>query len=300
MRVFGDLPFMVDTDSADVWARQHQFNLGVTIGAPPDAFSADGQDWGTPLYEWEVITREDFRWLRERARRCANLFDGYRIDHLVGFYRTFVREPDDTTYFVPADEDAQRAQGETLLEVLGDGGAAIIAEDLGVIPDFVRESLARLNVPGLKVLRWEREWTQEGQPFRDPAGYPARSVAVSGTHDTETCADWWEAADADERTAVATIPAVARRGCRADRPYGEDTRDALLAALYHSGSDFVLLAMQDIFGWRDRINTPASVGEQNWTWRLPIAADRLRSDPVARERAAFLRDLADASGRSPR
>src|SRR5262249_28737723 len=86
--LFGDLPFMVDGDSADVWARQHQFRFDVSVGVPPDAFSATGQDWGAPMYDWAAMAAEDFRWLRERARRSADLFDGYRIDHLVGFYRT--------------------------------------------------------------------------------------------------------------------------------------------------------------------------------------------------------------------
>src|SRR6185295_19184519 len=74
VELFGDLPFMVDGDSADVWARQHQFRLDVSVGAPPDAFSDIGQDWGMPLYQWDVMAQEDFRWLRERARRSADLF----------------------------------------------------------------------------------------------------------------------------------------------------------------------------------------------------------------------------------
>src|SRR5690348_8316248 len=82
--LFGDLPFMVDGDSADVWARQQQFRLDASVGVPPDAFSADGQDWGMPLYRWDVIAADDYRWLRERARRSAALYDGYRVDHLVG------------------------------------------------------------------------------------------------------------------------------------------------------------------------------------------------------------------------
>ena len=91
VQLFGDLPFMVDGDSADVWARQDQFRLDASVGVPPDAFSATGQDWGMPVYRWDVIGAQDFRWLRERARRSADLYDGYRIDHLVGFYRTYAR-----------------------------------------------------------------------------------------------------------------------------------------------------------------------------------------------------------------
>ena len=97
--------------------------------------------------------------------------------------------------FTPADEDAQTRLGERVLQVFREPGAEIIAEDLGVVPDFVRASLARLGVPGYKVLRWERQWNTEGRPFKDPADYPACAVATSGTHDTEPMATWWAERD---------------------------------------------------------------------------------------------------------
>ncbi len=196
IQLFGDLPFMVDADSADVWARQDQFRLDLSLGAPPDAFSATGQDWGMPVYKWDVIAVQDFQWLRERARRSADLFDGYRIDHLVGFYRTYGRPRDDSgdAFFSPATQREQEALGERVLGLFRSAGAAIIAEDLGTVPDFVRGSLARQGIPGFRVLRWERYWHAEGQPFRDPADYPSVSVAASGTHDTEPMVIWWEGA----------------------------------------------------------------------------------------------------------
>ena len=82
--MFGDLPFMVDMDSADVWARQACFDLDRSVGVPPDAFSATGQDWGMPSYNWQAMASDDFGWLRDRARRSAELYDGFRVDHLVG------------------------------------------------------------------------------------------------------------------------------------------------------------------------------------------------------------------------
>jgi 4-alpha-glucanotransferase len=291
--IFGDLPFMVDTDSADVWSRQHQFHLDVTIGAPPDAFSAEGQDWGTPLYRWDVIAREDFHWLRERARRCADLFDGYRVDHLVGFYRTYGRPRDGTApYFTPAEEPEQLALGERVLDIFREPGSEIVAEDLGTVPDFVRDSLAKLGVPGFKVLRWERRWHDKGQPFRPPQEYPAVSVAVSGTHDTEPMRVWWEHADDVERelvsAAVGAVPGEA--------PY-DRVRDVLLEALYASGSDLVLLPIQDVFGWRDRINDPAVIADSNWVYRLPWAVDALDAADEARERKATLRSWAERYSR---
>jgi 4-alpha-glucanotransferase len=291
--LFGDLPFMVDGDSADVWSRQHQFDLDMAVGAPPDAFSATGQDWGMPLYNWEVLASEDFRWLRERARRNADLFDGYRIDHLVGFYRTYGRSRSTgEARFTPADEPAQLALGERLLDVFRSAGAEIIAEDLGTVPDFVRESLARSAVPGFRVFRWERCWHTQGQPFRDPSQYPRVSVASSGTHDTEPQIEWWEHASADERDKVIRLPAMQQAAHGVDlhqAAYTPTVRDTLLEALFASASDLVLIPIQDAFGWRDRINEPGTITDQNWTYKLPWPVDKLDEVPEARERNEQLR-----------
>jgi 4-alpha-glucanotransferase len=231
--------------------------------------------------------------VRGRARRSADLFDGYRVDHLVGFYRTYARPRDGRApYFTPADEDAQRRLGEMVLEIFRGPGSEIVAEDLGTVPDFVRASLAALGVPGFRVFRWERHWHDEGQPFRDPSEYPAVSVAVSGTHDTETHAVWWTQASAAERRAVSALPTVQRitsgRALDAE-PFGPPVRDALLEALFASGSALVMCAVQDVFGWADRINEPATVGERNWIFRLPWPCDRLDEVVEARERQAALR-----------
>lgn len=290
--IFGDFPFNVSGDSADVWARQHEFRIDASVGVPPDAFSATGQDWGLPAYRWDVMEPGGYEWLQQRARRCTELYDGFRIDHLVGFYRTFVREADGRTHFLPPDEPDQLAQGERILRLFQQSGAYILVEDLGTVPDFVRESLDRQGVPGLKVLRWERDWEAPGKPFRDPATYPAVSVAISGTHDTETLAEWWDQAEADERASAVEIPALRTAGIHADDAFSDTVRDALLEALFGSGSSALLLPVQDIFGWRDRVNTPAVVDEGNWSWRLPWPIEELSRDPRAAERAAFLHALA--------
>jgi 4-alpha-glucanotransferase len=291
--VFGDLPFMVDGDSADVWANQASFRLDVSVGVPPDAFSATGQDWGMPLYRWDAIAAGGFSWLRSRARRSADLFDGYRVDHLVGFYRTYARPRDGSpAFFSPAEEDRQLVLGERVLAIMREPGAAIIAEDLGIVPDFVRASLVRLKVPGFRVFRWERLWQQPDQPFRDPTEYPPLSVATSGTHDTEPLATWWQHATPEDRGKVAALPTIGRIAAGADlagAPFNPTVRDALLEALFASGSDWLLLPVQDVFGWRDRINEPATVRADNWTFRLPWPCDRLGEVPEARERQTRLR-----------
>jgi 4-alpha-glucanotransferase len=300
--LFGDLPFMVDGDSADVWARQHQFHLDVSLGAPPDAFSATGQNWGMPVYRWDVIARDDFGWLRDRARRHRDLYDGYRIDHLVGFYRTYGWPQDGRkAFFTPDTEADQLALGERVVSIFRDSGAEVIAEDLGVVPDFVRESLARLGVPGFKVFRWERQWHSEGQPFTDPLVYPPVSVATSGTHDTETLGVWWESAAAHERRELARLAAVERVVSKAvdlsTAAFNPTVRDALLEALVESGSDLVLFPVQDVFGWLNRINEPATINERNWTFRLPWAVDRLHEVPEVSRRQAALREWCARYGR---
>src|SRR5204863_6989708 len=113
----------------------------------------------------------------------------YRVDHLVGFYRTYARPTGSgTPFFTPSVEADQIALGERVLGIFREGRAEIIAEDLGTVPDFVRESLSRSGVPGFCVFRWERFWHRDNQPFRDPSEYPVVSVAASGTHDTEPMA----------------------------------------------------------------------------------------------------------------
>jgi 4-alpha-glucanotransferase len=299
--LFGDLPFMVDLDSADVWANQDLFDLDASVGVPPDAFSESGQNWGLPVYRWDVMAARGDVWLRERARRSAALYDGYRIDHLVGFYRTYAIPNDGSRpRFRPPGAHDQLAQGERVLAAFCDEGSRIIAEDLGTVPDFVRASLARLRIPGFRVLRWEREWHEPEQPFRDPVAYPAISVATSGTHDTEPMAVWWESATGEEREKVGAIPtlqSIAGNGDLAPARFTPALRDALLELLFASGSDLLILPIQDVFGWRDRINVPATVTDENWSYRLPWPVDLLDSQAEARERAARLRGWAGRYGR---
>ena len=303
--LFGDLPFMVSGDSADVWARQDEFRLDASVGVPPDAFSETGQDWGLPVYRWDVLAARDYDWLRNRARRNADIYDGYRVDHLVGFYRTYFRphgggEPE----FVPSEQAEQIKQGEAVLGVFREPGTEIIAEDLGVVPAFVRESLSRLDVPGYKVFRWEREWDAAAQPFRDPRGYPASSVATSGTHDTEPLGIWWEGAPRDEKEAVLAIPSIGEHLMPEETAAALDStalphavREAILESLHASGSNLLLLPIQDVFGWRDRINQPATVSAENWTWRLPWPSDRLSTEPAA---MSVARQLSEWSRRHDR
>ena len=148
----------------------------------------------------------------------------------------------------------------------------MIAEDLGSIPPFVRESMVRLDLPGLKVLRWERHWDREGQPPIDPAEFPECSVATTGTHDIEPLA-----ATPEGET--------------------EEQRAAIMQSLLAAGSCLTLIPLQDVFGWTDRINTPAVVDEMNWTWRVKWPVDTWLDPEEAMERADQLMAWTRAAGR---
>ena len=296
--IFGDLPFVVGSDSVEVWSRQQEFLIDVSVGVPPDAFSDSGQDWGLPMYRWDTIAATGYSLFRSRVRRMADLFDGVRVDHLVGLYRTYGRPRHGEPFFFPPDEQSQRRQGEEVLRVFLGSGMTVIAEDLGTVPDFVRASMAALGVPGCKILRWERDWHAPGQAFLDPATYPRVSAAMSGTHDTEPLADWWDGAPLDERRLLLELPVLRSKGLiDPSHPWSDEMRDALLEQLYRSASEELFLPVQDLFGWRDRINTPGTVGDHNWSWRLPWPVEDMARIPEAAARARFSRDLAAGTNR---
>lgn len=297
----GDLAFSPGRESAEVWAGQAAFDLARTVGAPPDAFSATGQRWGLPMPAWQAMRQGGLALIRARIRRARQLFDVLRIDHVVGLYRTygFGADPAAMGAFDPSEPSAQLAQGEELIRVMraAAGAMDLLAEDLGVIPPFVRRSLAALGIPGYKVMRWEREWNAPGQPFIPPVSYPELSVATTGTHDTETLAEWWRAAPAQERAAfVRMFGAAARLDARA--PELDDRAGlAILDALYAAGSILTIAPVQDLFGWAARINVPGTVGGDNWQWRFPFPLEKAAENPALAARVAAIRAIAERSGR---
>ena len=297
VEIIGDLPFGLGVNSPDVWARSGEFDLAVSVGVPPDAFSESGQDWRLPMYRWDAIAQADFEMLRRRGRRMAALYSGFRMDHLVGYFRTYGRPASGEPFFIPAAQADQIAQGERAVAALRSGGAQVLAEDLGVVPDFVRDTMARLALPGCKVMRWERDWHAEGHPYVDPREYPACSMTVTGTHDLEPLAVWWSATGAGERDAIVRLPQFVESGVDAATPWSAAVRDRLLAAAYASASDDLFLPLQDVFGWPDRINTPATISPDNWTWKLPWPIEDWPRVPDAVSRAAFCRAQAAAQNR---
>lgn len=298
IELMGDLPFVVGIESADVWAHAGQFQMGLSLGAPPDEFSAGGQDWGLPPYDWTAMDADNLGWIRARARRAARLYDRLRLDHVVGYFRQWVRPKDAGSVgrFDPQGTEAQTARGtrvlRAMLEEIGNDALAVdppraIAEDLGVVPPFVREVLRRLGMPGYRVIPWERD----GRQYRDPRNFPEDSVATWSTHDTAPLDGWWDELADEDRTALGR-----RAGVRPET--GSEERSLLLLEdLYRSRSKLVLVLAQELLGVRDRINTPGTVSSQNWSWRLPLPIEDLDNDERFRRRFDAIRELAQRSGR---
>ena len=179
---------------------------------------------------------------------------------------------------MPSEEPAQVELGETVMRIMIDTDADVSVEDLGTVPEFVRESIARLGLPGYKVLRWEPA---------DPMLYPPLSVAMTGTHDTEPLAVWWDSLTPEERI---------RFGSESPR-FDAAVRDTLLEGIYNAGSNLVLMPIQDVFGWRDRINLPATISDENWTYVLPWPSDTANAQPDAVECADRLARWSYQTGR---
>ncbi|MBI3182387.1 MAG: 4-alpha-glucanotransferase [Myxococcales bacterium] len=288
----GDEPFIIGTNSADAWSHPTLLRRDARLGVPPDDFSATGQDWGLPYFDFPEMEKDDYRWLRFRAHKAASYYDLRRVDHAVGYFRQWIRdEKTPTGRFLPPDEESQRKLGERHFRLLS-AEAGIVAEDLGVIPKFVRETLTRLGLPGYRVLRWEKD---DGV-FRSPHGFPALSLVTTGTHDTDTLREWWEKAPDWEREAVARVYPELAALKLVPKELTPKAHETLLAAAESAGSDLCVLPWQDVFGARERVNLPGSMGDSNWTYRIDLPVEELLSREDTRRAAEFLARLT-ADGR---
>ncbi len=296
----GDLAFSPARDSAEVWAHQEMFDLSRTVGTPPDQFNPKGQRWGLPMPNWEAMRAEGFELWRSRVRHVRGLYDLLRVDHVVGMYRTFSfgSEPDDPGTFFPPAEEEQRAQGEAVIRAIIEEApdALIIAEDLGTVPPWVRQSLAALGVPGYKVMMWEREWDKPGEPFISPQDYPELSLATTGTHDTDTLAVWWRECPLEERTKLVHALNLDGR-VNPEAPLKDAALCAVIEALYAGRSFLAILPIQDLFGWESRINRPGTISDSNWTYRLPLSIERMSESEAIRGRQRRLLEIAKRTGR---
>lgn len=262
--IIGDLPIYVAYDSADVWAAPEQFLLDedkkpkLVAGVPPDAFSADGQLWGNPLYDWKQMQADGYTWWKKRIAHALATYDVIRIDHFRGFASYFA---------IPYGEKTARkgkwmkGPGIALFKALKaacGNDLPIIAEDLGFLTPEVLDLLADSGFPGMKVLQFAFDSREESDYL--PHNYTRRCVVYTGTHDNDTILGWTKTADkADVK--------MARRYMHVDDHEGFNW--AMMRTAMMSVADICILMMPDILGLGSeaRINTPSTLGE-NWQWRI--------------------------------
>jgi 4-alpha-glucanotransferase len=285
IQIVGDIPIFVAYDSADVWANPELFYLDensnptVVAGVPPDAFSATGQLWGNPLYNWEVHKKEGYKWWLSRVRASLGFMDILRFDHFRGFAGYYEIPAGEATAengrWVPGPAhdffNAVQAYLEDGLVAPG-AGLPIIAEDLGVVTPDVIELLEAFNLPGMKVLQFA--FSGPDNPFL-PHNYVPDCVAYTGTHDNDTAVGWFNSAPGHEKD-------FARRYLGVD---GHDFAWDLIRAVWKSVAVFAITPMQDVLslGGEARMNFPSKLGG-NWEWRM-------NDGDLREDLAAGLRDL---------
>jgi 4-alpha-glucanotransferase len=266
VRIIGDVPIFVSHDSADVWANRGLFELDheglptVVAGVPPDYFSATGQRWGNPLYRWEAMERDGYRWWTERFRRTFALVDVARVDHFRGF---------ESYWEVPAAEDTalhgrwMPGPGTRLFHAVERelGPLPLIAEDLGVITPQVERLRDDLGLPGMRVLHF----AFGGEPDNPhlPGNHPVNAVAYTGTHDNDTSMGWVSAAGPTERAGLAKLTDAA----------SDVLHWGMIDAVFRSRAEVAIVPLQDVLGLGTgaRMNTPGTA-EGNWQWRAPAGA----------------------------
>ena len=261
IKIIGDIPIYVAADSADVWSNPEQFMLDENhvpievAGCPPDGFSADGQLWGNPVYNWDYMKKDNYSWWKKRLEMSLKNYDVLRIDHFRGF---------DSYYCIPFGDTTakngvwKKGPGTALFEEIKKcyGELPIIAEDLGFLTDSVRQMLKDVGYPGMKVLQFAFD-SRENSDYL-PHSYSKNSVVYTGTHDNDTVIGWTSSAPAEDYS-------NAKKYLRTN---DKNFPTEMMLAAIESVSNTCILCMQDLIGLDGsaRMNTPSTVGN-NWKWR---------------------------------
>jgi 4-alpha-glucanotransferase len=282
IRIVGDIPIFVAHDSADVWAHQEIFRLDehgnatVVAGVPPDFFSATGQRWGNPLYDWEKLERTGYRWWVERFRAVLETVDIVRIDHFRGF---------EAYWEVPADEETAqngrwvRGPGKAFFDAVAAamGPLPVIVEDLGLITKRVDDLRLALGYPGMRVLQFAFG-DDATNPYL-PHNYDRNTVVYTGTHDNDTTEGWFTSLSDREKTRVARYAGLG----------AERISEKLIRLALGSVARSAIVPLQDVLalGNEARMNIPG-MGTGNWDWRAtPEQIDPARAVALGKMTALF-------------
>ena len=263
IRIIGDVPIYVPLDSADVWSNPRLFQLDAggrptaVAGCPPDSFTADGQLWGNPLYDWEAMKQTGYAWWIRRLRAASRMYDVVRLDHFRGFESYWAIPAGDKTavggtWKKGPGTDFIRAIQKALPEL------DFIAEDLGYVTPEVRQLQEESGYPGMKVMQFAFD-SREASDYL-PHTYPVNSVCYSGTHDNLTLVQWFrEAAEEDI--------AMARAYLGLNREEG--LVQGVIRGCMGSVSKLCVIQMQDYLelDGSARMNFPGTLSSDNWTWR---------------------------------
>lgn len=267
IKIIGDIPIYLTSDSCDVWCNQNEFKLeidgnpSVVAGVPPDSFSRTGQLWGSPIYDWDNMRNTGFRWWTERIRFNLRMFDIARIDHFIGLTRAWE---------VPAsDKTAENGQwisvpGQDLLSTLryALGDIALIAEDLGEITPEVEKLRDDFGLPGMRILQFA--FGGDSRNLHLPHNFIQNSVVYTGTHDSDTAAGWYK-----EKSRKRKNQSSEAEHCRKYfQSNGKDIHWDFIRAALASVADIAIVPMQDVLGLDNsaRMNLPGSMND-NWKWR---------------------------------
>jgi 4-alpha-glucanotransferase len=303
--LMGDIPFGIGRYSADVWAFPQQFDLRWSCGAPPESFFKPdlfterwGQNWGIPLYRWDRMKEDQYSWWKSRVKGTSQIFHYFRIDHVLGFYRVYAYPwiPEDNHLYTDLSHDQARQKagdlprfwpggdqdghqrwlneqhGEELLKMVveASGQTGLVAEDLGMVPDYVRPSLTRLGIPGFKIPLFERN--SDGS-YKDSNAYPFISIATLATHDHEPVASLWKKWTDNPEQGHERQHLLNWIGWDSNQPplkYTPELHAAICKKLMNCPSQFVIFMITDLFGQTQRFNVPGPMSDSNWTERLPI------------------------------
>lgn len=264
IEIIGDLPIYVPYDSCDVWTQPEMFQLDAegtptaVAGCPPDCFSEDGQLWGNPLYDWERMREDGYHWWKKRIAAAARLFDVVRIDHFRGL-ESYWSVP----YGAPTARNGKWVPGpaEDFIRMLHQSfpELRLIAEDLGLLTPEVVKLQKDSGFPGMKVL--EFAFDPDTPSAYLPHRYERNCICYTGTHDNETLAQWLQGLDARTLSYVRDY-----LGVQTDK----ECHWGLLRAGASSVADTFIAQLQDYLELcgEARMNTPGTVGKQNWSWRM--------------------------------
>lgn len=268
IKIIGDIPIYVAMDSADAWAHPELFQLDeknvpvAVAGCPPDGFSATGQLWGNPLYDWNYHRSTGYEWWVSRLWYCFNMYDVVRIDHFRGF---------DEYFSIPFGSETaltghwEKGPGIELFRRVEEclGWHEVIAEDLGYVTDSVRQMVLDSGFPGMKVLEFAFDSRDSGSANDYlPHNYSENSVAYTGTHDNETIVGWFDMIMESEQQMARNY--LCDHYTPADKLY-----PSFIAAVMRSNAKTCIIPIQDYLGYDNscRMNKPSTVGT-NWRWRL--------------------------------